>query len=127
LVLFSGCTDRTYSRIYQKELIGKKVSAISLSCEDKKIKDIVVKAFKNSQFKLDKNSLYEIKVDYLKYCKSCNNPMTNAYDATYDGYFKLTLLKNRQKVYMCQKDFHGDFDEGEVEKLIDLMVQEMEI
>jgi len=52
--------------------------------------------------------------------------MTSAYDASYDGFVRLTLLKNNQKVYMCQKDFKGELSVRAVEKLLILMRDDLE-
>ena len=74
----------------------------------------------------DRDIAYSIKVDYMEYKKACNNPMTSAYDASYDGFIRLTLLKETSRVYMCQKDFRGVLSVSILEDMLTLMRDDLE-
>jgi len=125
-IFFIACQDRTYTQRYNGKIKHINLSSIKLECPYLDIQGVVKEAFKNQKVTINKDSLYRIKVDYLNYTKQCNNPMTSSYDATYDGFIRLTLFKDRKKIYMCQKDYHGDLDVNVVEELLDLMKDELE-
>jgi len=126
LMIFTACNnDKTVTKFYQKIEI-KKIDSIDLISIYPDIKDKILQALENKNLKLKADSIYSIKVDYLNYEKVCNNPMTSAYDATFDGFIRLTLLKNDKRIYMCQKEFRGELVASDVEKLLSLMRSDLE-
>lgn len=127
ILIFTGCQDKTYSRIYKKEEIGAKISTLSISDINQTTKSIAISALKNSNFKVATGSPYVLEIDGATYPKKCNNPNTSTYEATYDGYIKLTLLKNMKRVYMCQKDYHGTLNEEVIEALVEKMKDDLEL
>ncbi len=127
VIFFSGCEDKTYTKIYQKSEVGAKIDTLSIASSDKELRSIIKKALKESNFKLSTNSPYSIDLEYRKYSHHCNNPQTAAYDATYDGFVKLYLYKGLKEIYSVQKDFHGEFDEDVVESLLDKMREDLKI
>ena len=127
VLIFAGCQDKTYSRIYKKEEVGAKIPTLSISDINQTIKTIAIKAIKNANFKVESGTPYVLEIDGATYPKKCNNPNTSTYEATYDGYIKLTLLKNMKRIYMCQKDYHGTLTEKVVEDLLDKMKDDLNL
>jgi len=127
LLFFTACQDKTYSRIYKSEEVGANIPALSISETNQTIKSIAVSALKNSGFKVVTGSPYALEIDGATYPHKCNNPNTSTYDATYNGYIKITLLKNMQRIYMCQKDYHGTFNEEVIETLVEKMKDDLKL
>jgi hypothetical protein len=88
---------------------------------------MAIEAFKKSGFHIQSGALYVVEIEGAHYPKKCNNPQATAYDATYDGYAKLTLLKGLKRLYVCQKDFHGALDSAIIEALIQKMKQDLKL
>lgn len=126
IIFFNACDDKVVTKSYIKDEINLNIESIELFCVYPNIKDKVILAIKNSDIKIKKDSNYTIKVDYTDYKKACNNPMTSAYDRTFDGFIRLTLLKNNTRIYMCQKEFRGELSVSDFEKLLTLMRDELE-
>jgi hypothetical protein len=126
-LFFIGCEDKTYTKIYQKSLVGSHIKEISLASSDKEIRTPAIEAIKESGFKLKSSAPYSIDIEYRKYSHKCNNPQTAAYDATYDGFVKLHLYKGLKEVYSVQKDFHGEFDADVIESLLDKMREDLDL
>ncbi len=127
VLFFTACQDKTYSRIYKQSEVGTTILALSISETNQTIKAIVLKALKHTDFKVVSGSPYALEIDGATYPKKCNNPTTSTYDATYDGYIKLTLLKNMKRIYICQKDYHGRLDEGAISALLEKMQEDLKI
>ncbi len=127
LLFFTACQDKTYSHIYKQSEIGANISTISLSETNQTIKAIITSALKNTHFIVAIGSPYALEIDGATYPKKCNNPNTSTYDATYDGYVKLTLLKNMKLIYMCQKDYHGTLDESAFATLLEKMQEDLKL
>ncbi len=126
IIIFTGCQDKIYSRIYKSDEVGANIPSLSISEINQTIKSIAIVAIKNADFKVVTGSSYVLEIDGATYPKKCNNPNTSTYEATYDGYIKLTLLKNMKRVYMCQKDYHGTLNEGVMQDLLEKMKDDLE-
>lgn len=123
---FTACSnDKIVTQMYKEIKIGQ-VDSIKLLSSYPDIQERVEDALRAKNLKLNNDSHYAIKVDYMNYEKICNNPMTSAYDATYTGFIRLTFLKNNQRIYMCQKEFRGELSVGGLEKLLTLMRDDLE-
>jgi hypothetical protein len=127
MILFFGCEDKTFSRIYDKKAIGEKITYIAVSESNLTIKNMAIEALLNEGFSVKVGSAYVLEVEGSHYPKKCNNPNTSTYDATYDGYIKLTLLKNMKPLYMCQQDYHGVVNTNIIEHLIKKMQEELKL
>jgi len=126
LLLFTACNnDKTVTQTYQKIEIPK-IESIQLLSTYPEIREKVNTALKRENLKINKDSIYSIKVDYMDYKKICNNPMTSAYDATFDGFIRLTFKKDSKRIYMCQKEFRGELSVSGLEKLLTLMRDDLE-
>ena len=123
-LLFLGCEDKTFTRIYQTEYVGKPIPALSISENNQTIKTMAEKVIQK-YFTLQVGAAYVLEIESSSYPKKCNNPNATAYDATYDGYIKLTLLKNMKRLYMCQKDYHGDLNPSIINDLITQMREDL--
>lgn len=127
ILIFTACQDRTYTRIYQKDAVDMNISTMSLSESNQTIKTNVTLALEKSGFKVISGSPYALEIEGTRYSHKCNNPNTSTYDATYDGFIKLTLLKNMKRIYMCQKDYHGKLDEHIMIELLTKMKQDLKL
>ncbi len=126
-LLFIACEDKTYTKIYQKDIIGSHISSLLVINTQKEIRTPAIKAIKDSGFELKENSPYSIDIEYRKYSHHCNNPLTPSYDATYDGFVKLHLYHGLKELYSVQKDFHGEFDEEKLKQLIEKMKEDLKL
>jgi len=122
--LLLGCEDKTFTRIYQKEQVGKAIPALSVSENNQTIKTMAEKVIQE-YFTLQVGAAYVLEIEGSSYPKKCNNPNATAYDATYDGYMRLTLLKNMKRLYMCQKDYHGDVTPDIIHDLLQQMKKDL--
>ena len=124
--IFTACSDdKTVTQIYQKVEIPK-IESVKLLSIYPSVQEKLQQVLKSENLKLNSDSIYAIKVDYMDYEKVCNNPMTSAYDATFDGFIRLTFLKNDKRIYMCQKEFRGKLGVSDLEKLLTLMRDDLE-
>jgi len=126
LLLLLGCSnDKTFKGIFNKKDIGK-LHTFELIATDTKLLKLSKDAAKEANIRIGK-SPYTIVVESSKYPQHCNNPLTPAYEASYDGYVKITLKKAFSKIYFIQRDFHDDVDEGTIEDLFEIMKKDMKI
>jgi len=126
ILLFSGCDDKVVTQFYIKQDKGIELKTINLISRYPDIKNQIVTALKDENIKIESNSSYSIKVDYTDYKKVCNNPMTSAYDRTFSGFIRLTLLKNGDRIYMCQKEFRGELSADDFKRLFSLMKDDID-
>jgi hypothetical protein len=126
-LIFLGCEDKITSQLYDKSEVRKNISSISLSETNTTLREIISKAAKKSNFHLVSGSPYVLEFDTRVYSHKCNNPNSSAYNRTYDGFVQLRLLKNFKKIYICQKDYHGEFSYEVVKDLLDRMKRDLEV
>ena len=127
ILIFAGCEDKSYTKIYKRDMIGVTTPTLSLNETNQSIKSLLTNVLEKEGFHVESGSLYTIEVDADSYHHKCNNPNTSTYDATYDGFVKLTLLKGMQRLYMCQKDYHGELDTQVFETLFSHMQKEFKL
>jgi len=127
ILIFTACEDKIYSRIYKKDEIGSSIPILSISEINQTIKSIAISAIKSANFKVATGTPYVLEIEGATYPKKCNNPNTSSYEATYDGYIKLTLLKNMKRVYTCQQDYHGSLTQKIVTNLIEKMKEDLKL
>ena len=126
ILFFFGCSkDKTFKRVLVKEEVGK-LHSFTLLATDKKLKLLALKAVKEVDIRLSK-SPYTIVVESSKYPQHCNNPLTPAYEASYDGYIKITVKKAFKKIYFIQRDFHDDVTKDTIKNLLKLMKDDLKI
>ena len=127
IVLLLGCEDKTFTRIYDQKIIGEKIETIAISESNQSIKTMAITALKEEGFHVQAGASYVIEVEGSSYPKKCNNPNTSTYEATYDGYVKLTLLKHMRRLYMCQQDYHGEVNSAIIKRLLKKMKEELQL
>lgn len=125
LLLFGCSNDKTFKQIEQKSEVGK-LHSFNLVATDKKLLSLAKEAAKEADITIS-SSPYTIVVESSKYPQHCNNPLTPAYEATYDGYVKITLKKAFKEIYFIQRDFHDDVTEGTIEDLFEIMKKDLKI
>lgn len=121
-LLFISCSDDTIMTKIYKEKKNLQIESINLYNIYPDIENLLLDSLSSVDIKIDTNSSYKLRVDYMNYKKHCNNPMSSAYNANLDGYIRLTLFDKNQKIYMCQKDFNGKLDKSVVIKLLNLII-----
>jgi len=124
-LIISCSEDKTFKHIEDKSEIGK-LHSFSLVASDKSLLDLAKKAAKDADISIS-NSPYTIVVESSKYPQHCNNPLTPAYEATYDGYVKITIKKAFKKIYFIQRDFHDDVNKDIIEDLLEIMKKDLKI
>lgn len=127
LIFLFGCEDKTYKQIYDKSKIDSKITYISLSNIDKNLRKMALRSIKDEGFGIKTQSPYSIYIESRRYSHHCNNPNTIAYDATYDGFVKLTLSYKMKKVYSIQRDYHGKLDEDIISSLLEEMKRDLKL
>jgi len=125
LLLFGCSDDKTFKQIKERSEVGK-LHSFKLIATDKSLYNLAKKAAKDSNLKLT-SSPYTIVVESSKYPQHCNNPLTPAYEASYDGYVKITLKKAFKEIYFIQRDFHDDITEDTIEDLFKIMKSDLKI
>ncbi len=126
-LLFTACQDKTYSRIYKKDALDGGIPTLTLSESNQTIKTMLTSALKKRGFRVASGSPYALEIEGTRYSHKCNNPNTATYDATYDGFIKLTLSKHMKRIYMCQKDYHGALDETIMIELLERMQSDLRL
>ena len=126
-LLMIGCEDKRFVRVYDGSLKGTKIDTLHISTVDPKLHEVVYALLKKMGISEMSGAKYTLEVQMQKYAKHCNNPMTCSYDATYDGYVKIRLLKNMHPVYMSQQDYHGDFESDILENMVENMYDDLDL
>jgi len=126
ILIFTGCEDKVFSQLYDKQIVGENITDISLSETNSTLRKLISTALKNKKFHLVTGSPYVLEFDTRVYSHKCNNPNSSAYDRTYDGFVQLRLLKNFKRIYICQKDYHGEFSKEIIEELLEKMKRDLE-
>ncbi len=125
-VLF-GCEDKSFSKVYDESIRGDKLYQVRISVNDPLLKKMLKRALEDENIKVSMNAKYTLEVQSREYDHHCNNPLTASYDATYDGYTKISLMKNMHLIYSIQQDYHGKVDVDILEELIEKMVDDMKL
>jgi hypothetical protein len=127
LFFFLGCEDKHFSKIYDTSIEGKRVDKLRISTADPELYKIVAKALKEQEIKIDNNAALTLEAESQKYAKHCNNPLTCSYDATYDGYMKIRLMRQMHPLYMIQQDYHGELNPEILASLIARMYDDLDL
>ncbi len=127
IFLISGCEDKTLTKIYDPDIAGEKISTLKVFALNQKLKDSMTEVLKTKGISVNDKSEYILQVDERAYEYHCNNPSTPAYEATYDGYAQIKLMKNSKPIFMAQKDYHGKFNSSILSNLVDTMIKKLKI
>lgn len=124
LFFLVSCTkDNTFKMFSNKSEVGK-LHSFNLVVTDKSILNIAKKALKEEDIKIQK-SPYTMIIESSKYPSHCNNPLTPAYEATYDGYIRISVKKAFNDIYFIQRDFHGDVTQSLIEDLLEELKEDL--
>jgi len=127
-LLLTGCKQKTFSKIYNHEAIGSKISTVILIHKNREIKKLSEFILKNHNFSLKEKSRYTLQTNFSLYPKKCNNPLATDEQKNYIGFVQLTLFKDQKRIYLCQSDFREKSEISDTfENLIETMVDEMEL
>jgi hypothetical protein len=127
LLLLTGCEEKHISRIYDRAVVGKELKVLRLSTADPTLMQMGKKLLKSVHVALRNDAAYTLQIEASRYAHHCNNPQTCAYDATYDGFAKLTLMQNMHPLYMIQRDYHGALNIDILKDLFDRMRDDLEL
>jgi len=126
ILLLLGCSeDKTFKRVEDKSVVGK-LHSFTILASNKKLLKMAKEASKEANINITP-SPYSIVVESSKYPQHCNNPLTPAYEASYDGYVKLTVKKGFKKIYFIQRDFHDDVTQGILEDLLEILKKDLKV
>ncbi len=125
LPLFMGCEEKRYSKIYDRTQTGIPLREVRVATASPQLKKRLAEALKAEGIVLSEKAPLTLQVEATRYSRRCNNPTTCAYDATYDGFAKLTLMRDMHPIYMVQRDYHGALDTDIFRDLIGQMRREM--
>jgi hypothetical protein len=127
LFLLSGCLKKEiYTKIYDKSEIGLNLKSVSLSGDNFFLLDKVEKSLKKRGLSIKEDSLYKIKL-ISHYVVSCSNPIVKSTGSDFDGFIRLSLLKNSTEIYRCQQDFKVKVTQDMVDRLVGLIFSDMKI
>ncbi len=115
------------THLYQKEIVGSHIHALTLANSEPQLIALLKPALKKTGFAIKEGSPYAIMIESRKYSHHCNNPLTPAYDATYDGFVKLHLTQGLKELYSIQEDFHGELDTDKIASLLQKMKSDLQL
>jgi len=127
ILLMFGCEEKHFTQIYDGSVKGSVIKEVRLSVTDIKLRKDLAKLLHEEGLSVTDSALYTLEVEAGKYPKHCNNPLTCSYDATYDGFMKIRLLRGMHPLYMTQQDYHGVFHEEDVLKLVNRMYDDLDL
>ncbi len=127
LSLFYGCEEKHFSKCYDTSIKGKTLTQLRISAHDPTLRRMVKELLRQDGIVINDRADLTLEVEVTKYARHCNNPLTCSYDASYDGYVKITLLRRMQPLYMTQQDYHGDFESAKLARLIERMYDELDL
>ncbi|HHD83327.1 MAG TPA: hypothetical protein ENK93_00465 [Campylobacteraceae bacterium] len=127
LLLISGCGKKYTSHLYDDTVRGSRVDAVRLSTADANLSRLVKAMLQKRDIAISDRALLTLQAEATTYSHHCNNPLTCSYDATYDGFVKLTLMRQMHPLYMVQSDYHGRLTPKLLESLWEQMTEELEL
>ncbi len=127
ILLMFGCEEKHFTQVYDNSVKGNIVKEVRLSVTDLKLRKDLMQLFRTEGIRVTDEAPYTLEVEAEKYPRHCNNPLTCSYDATYDGFMKIRLLRGMHALYMTQQDYHGVFHEEDVLKLVNRMYDDLDL
>ena len=127
LWLISGCEEKHFTHIYDESVRGSIVKEVRLSVTDLRLRNGLVQLLRIHGVEVTDKASYTLEVEAAKYPHHCNNPLTSSFDATYDGFIKIRLLRGMYPFYITQQDYHGDLHKDYVMKLVDRMYDDLDL
>ncbi len=128
LLFFTGCEQKHFSHVYDKNEIGSTIESISIINQDINNSKFYKTALQDEGFKLKEKSPYKLQTQSRLYHKRCNNPLATTEQKSYIGFVQLTLFKGDKRIYMCQSDFREVSEiKSIIEGLVKIMKKEMDI
>lgn len=127
LLLFAGCDGKIYRNIYDKSQIKTQIVSVEIIASDAFSKESVSSIMQKRGFLID-TSEYKLRVENRNYKKACTNPLSKtSSDYSFDGLLAIELFKKDIKIYTAYMDYKGEAKEALFEKLIDAMIEDLEI
>ncbi|MDD5372681.1 MAG: hypothetical protein PHO62_04545 [Sulfurimonas sp.] len=127
LIFFLGCDGKVFKNINDKSKIGIKIEKIEIDSTDLFSNKFIKSALQKKGFLVEKSE-YKLSVEHRSYKNSCNNALVKATSNTaYDGLVAITLFYKESKIYTAYMDYRGKLSEAHFTKLIDEMMDDLEI
>lgn len=127
LLLFVGCDGKVYTNIYDKSSVGVQIKSVKIIANDTFSKESVSKIMQKRHFLIG-DSHYILRAEHRDYKKACTNPLSKtSSDYSFDGLVLIELFKKDFKIYSAYMDYKGEAKEALFEKLIDTMIEDLEI
>ena len=127
LLVMGGCEQRYTSHLYDASVKGSRVAAVRLSSADANLSRLAESMLQRKGIRVSDAAPLTLEVEGTTYTHHCNNPLTCTYDATYDGFAKLTLMRQMHPLYMVQSDYHGRLTPKLLGALWDQMAEDLEL
>ncbi len=128
-VLFAviACGKKYTSHLFDASVKGSRVDAVRLSVADENLSRLISKMLETKGIHISNSAPLTLEAEGTAYTHHCNNPLTCSYDATYDGFVKLTLMRQMHPLYMVQSDYHGKLPAKLPGSLWDQMADDLEL
>ncbi|RUM63040.1 MAG: hypothetical protein DSZ05_09240 [Sulfurospirillum sp.] len=127
MILLFGCEEKHFTRVFDTSVRGAEIKSVRLSVTDPKLRRSLTKLLYQEGIGVTDRALYTLEAEAAKYPKHCNNPLTCTYDATYDGFMKIRLLRQMHPLYMTQQEYHGVFHPEDMMVLVERMYDDLNL
>lgn len=127
VLFFIGCDGKISTNIHDKSKVGTHLASVEIVANDTFSKESVQAIMQKMGFLVAK-SPYRLRAEHRDYKKACTNPLSKtSSDYSFDGLVVIELFYEERKIYTAFMDYKGEQKEALFEKLIDAMVDDMQI
>ncbi len=127
VLFFIGCDGKISTNIHDKSKVGTHLASVEIVGNDAFSKESVQVIMQKRGFLVAK-SPYRLRAEHRDYKKACTNPLSKtSSDYSFDGLVAIELFYEDRKIYTAFMDYKGEQKEALFEKLIDVMVDDLEI
>ncbi|NPA82022.1 MAG: hypothetical protein GXO31_05390 [Epsilonproteobacteria bacterium] len=122
----SSCKDDSLFVKKYGELKERNISSFRFKTDNYYLLDKVVRSFKRYGYKEDKNSKYLISLT-SHYVINCKNPVVHAIGADFNGFVRLSLIKDKKEIYRIQKDFKTKVTDKMIDGVVKRLLKDLGI
>lgn len=123
LLLFTGCSKKIWTKVYDKRLAKEPISCLSIKSDNFNIENLLKK---DSLIK----KLYKKKCPYVLKISSncvshCSALRAKTLGTDFDGYVRFDIYKKSIHFYRVQRDFKGSLTEDKLKLMVDRMQKDL--
>jgi uncharacterized protein (UPF0305 family) len=122
----SSCKDDSLFVKKYGKLKERNISSFRFKTDNYYLLDKVVRSFKRYGYKEDKNSKYLISLT-SHYVINCKNPVVHAIGADFNGFVRLSLIKDKKEIYRIQKDFKTKVTDKMIDGIVKRLLKDLGI